>query len=382
MKKRYLAIFFVILLASAVMLSSCGETLEYYTVTFDLNGGNTASAAQDRAVEKGKTTAEPPAPIKEGHTFLGWYNGEVKWNFDTDTVVGDLDLKAKWELNTYTVIFDSDGGSEVSDATVDYGNFVTEPDEPAKVDHAFLGWYYGETKWNFDSNSVTANITLKAKWRSLVHTVTFDSAGGSTVPPVTVMEGELLTKPENPSKESSVFLGWYNGNEEWNFDTDTVMNDMTLTAKWNTTITVAFDSNGGGARDSVLLDTPGLITEPFSPSREGQKFLGWYNGEVLWNFETDVASENITLTAHWEACETYTITFNSNGGSEVETYYVPAGETIPTPPSPTKNSCKLLWWEYYSEEDEEWLSWSFSSNVPTQDMTLVAYWSLPIHRPT
>ena len=196
------------------------------------------------------------------------------------------------------------------------------------------------------------------------------------------MEGELLTKPENPSKESSVFLGWYNGNEEWNFDTDTVMNDMTLTAKWNTTITVAFDSNGGGARDSVLLDTPGLITEPFSPSREGQKFLGWYNGEVLWNFETDVASENITLTAHWEACETYTITFNSNGGSKVETYYVPAGETIPTPPSPTKNSCKLLWWEYYSEEDEEWLSWSFSSNVPTQDMTLVAYWSLPIHRPT
>ena len=382
MKKRYPAIFFVILLASALMLSSCGETLEYYTVTFDLNGGTAVTPIQNRAVEKGNTFSKPDSdPVKEGYNFMGWYAGDVKWNFDSDTVSTDLSLKAKWERIVYTVAFDSDGAGEVGSQEVAHGDFAPQPDTPEKTGFAFLGWYLGEEKWNFDTDTVTSNITLKAKWVSTLNTVIFDSQGGSSVDSVTVNDGGLVTKPADPEKANSVFLGWYLGNKEWNFDTDTVTEDITLTAMWDTTITVTFDSDGGSSRAAVTLDAAGLVTQPFPPSREGHRFLGWYNGEVLWDFENDIAQDNIVLTAHWQECETYKIEFDANGGSKAETIYVPVGEMIPLPPSPTKNSCKLLWWEYYSEETEEWIMWSFASDIPTSDMKLVAYWSLPIHVP-
>ncbi|MCR4804392.1 MAG: S-layer homology domain-containing protein [Clostridia bacterium] len=73
---------------------------EAYTVSFDLNGGEgTVPAAQ--TLGYGATVARPAEePGKTGWNFAGWYNGDVLWNFDADTVTGSMTLTAHWTLKT------------------------------------------------------------------------------------------------------------------------------------------------------------------------------------------------------------------------------------------------------------------------------------------
>jgi uncharacterized repeat protein (TIGR02543 family) len=66
---------------------------------------------------------------------------------------------------TYTVNFDADGGSPTpATQTIVAGGKATEPTEPSKSGFDFDGWYNGTTQWNFSTMSVSANLTLKAKW--------------------------------------------------------------------------------------------------------------------------------------------------------------------------------------------------------------------------
>lgn len=77
-------------------------------------------------------------------------------------------------LQYFTIIFDSDGGSEVASLQVEKGNKIEEPKKPTKIeningydaDYVFDGWFYGETKWDFASMTVTENLTLKARWHN------------------------------------------------------------------------------------------------------------------------------------------------------------------------------------------------------------------------
>ena len=102
-----------------------GEVIGAYTVTFQSEGGSEV-ASQIRA----NTPADQPAdPTKEGYTFIGWYNGESEWNFETP-VTADLTLTAKWQINRYTITFDTAGGSEVPSITQDYGTAITPPGDP------------------------------------------------------------------------------------------------------------------------------------------------------------------------------------------------------------------------------------------------------------
>ena len=69
-------------------------------------------------------------------------------------------------------------------------------------------------------------------------TVTFDSKGGTDVPPQTQMYGELLEEPEPPTREGYTFTGWYTDaacDDLWNMAVRTVENDMTLYAGWEKT---------------------------------------------------------------------------------------------------------------------------------------------------
>ena len=131
-----------------------GKVIGAYTVTFQSKGGSEV-ASQIRA----NTPAGQPAdPTKEGYTFIGWYNGESEWNFETP-VTADLTLTAKWQINRYTITFDTAGGSEVPSITQDYGTAITPPAAPTRTGYTFAGW---------DRESPTTmpaeNITLTARW--------------------------------------------------------------------------------------------------------------------------------------------------------------------------------------------------------------------------
>jgi uncharacterized repeat protein (TIGR02543 family) len=136
------------------------------TVTFDTDGGSSVPA---QTVAEGGTVEEPPAPTKVNYVFDGWFKEAAlttPWNFSTDTVTGNITIYANW-IPGYTVTFNIDGGTPVASRTVVVGGTVPEPPAPTKANHVFGGWFTEPaltTRWNFSTDTVTANITLYAKW--------------------------------------------------------------------------------------------------------------------------------------------------------------------------------------------------------------------------
>ena len=198
--------------------------------------------------------------------------------------------------------------------------------------------------------------------------MTFDSDGGSDVDSVTVEHGQAASEPAEPTREGYDFLGWYNGNAEYDFST-AVTSDLTLTAQWQIrTYTVTFDSDGGSDVDSVTVEHGQAASEPAEPTREGYDFLGWYNGNAEYDFSTAVTSD-LTLTAQWQI-RTYTVTFNSDGGTNIDAVTVDHGDTLDPPADPEKDGYIFVCWFVGDSTDE---SYDFDTPV-TSDMTLTANW--------
>ena len=149
---------------------------------------------------------------------------------------------------------------------------------------------------------------IKTQGRVLVtevYTVTFDSYGGTPVPPAQEVEyGLTATKPADPTLKGYTFAFWYLGEDEQNataYDFNTpVTENITLTAKWNINkYTVAFNTDGGTPVPPAQEVEYGLTaTEPAAPEKTGYTFDGWYLGDEKYDFSAAV-EQNITLTAKW-----------------------------------------------------------------------------------
>lgn len=131
-----------------------GEVIGAYTVTFQSEGGSEV-ASQIRA---NAPAARPADPTKEGYTFIGWYNGESEWDFETP-VTAVLTLTAKWQPNQYTITFDTAGGSEVPSITQDYGTAITPPAAPTRTGYTFAGW-----DKTIPSTMPAGDMTITARW--------------------------------------------------------------------------------------------------------------------------------------------------------------------------------------------------------------------------
>ena len=263
LKLRKGAIIFACLavtLAMIFLVASCQKDEPTYTVRFDSKDGT--PTPQEQTVNKGGKVTKPADPTRENYILVGWTKTDNEtsalWDFETETVTGDMTLFARWSIYTYLVTFDSDGGSTVPAQTVAHGGTVTKPADPTRNGYQFDGWFpydlddwfYDGKSWNF-ATVITAPFTLKAHWGA-TYTVTFDSNGGSAVASQTVAEGRNATEPlPVPTKEGYTFVGWYEDNStfniKWGFAIKTVTADITLFAKW---------MEGSGGYDGVkLLDT-------------------------------------------------------------------------------------------------------------------------------
>ncbi len=101
--------------------------------------------------------------------------------YNTTFTLSDIAME---EVSTYTVSFNSDGGSAVESQSIVVGTKAMSPTAPEKDNYTFLGWYNGDTKWDFDNDVVTSDITLVAKWEKIGG----ESSGGcfGSVPYATV----------------------------------------------------------------------------------------------------------------------------------------------------------------------------------------------------
>ena len=142
----------------------------------------------------------------------------------------------------------------------------------------------------------------------------------------------------------------------------------------HTTYTVTFDSNGGSTVASQSVVEGYKAIEPTAPTKSGYTFGGWYSDAGLtlrFSFNTPITA-NITLYARWNApsVTTYTVTFNSNGGSEVPSQNVVAGEQAVEPAAPTREGYSFAGWYSDSALTE---SFNFGTAI-TGSITLYARW--------
>ncbi len=338
-----------------------------YKVTIMVDGKKkelTTSALKEDEIEK-------LFPPKTGYEFKLYANGK---EYDINTpLTGDVELTGKYvQVANYTVTFNSDGGTAVAKQSIVPGESAKEPTAPTKEAYIFDGWYLGNTKYDF-SQKVTKSITLVAKWKEdpnvKRYEVTFDSDGGSAVAKQRIIENKTAVVPKNPTKQGYQFVEWQLDGTKFDFKTK-ITKDITLKAKWKEVITytVTFDSNGGSSVASQSVIEGNKASKPKDPTKDGYNFKEWQLNGTAYNFSNAVTG-NITLVAVWtEKPVTYTVTFNSNGGSNVATQTVNKGSTATKPANPTRNGYDFKEWQL------DGVTYVFSTPV-TSNITLTAVWT-------
>ena len=279
---------------------------------------------------------------------------------------------------TYTVTFEVDGGSAVDAQTIEAGSRATAPAAPTLEGHTFEGWYTDNTTFENEFNfttAITQDITLYAKWEPITYTVTFNSNEGSAVSAQTIDHGSTASQPDDPTRQGHTFGGWYTDNTTFQntFDFDTpITSDTTLYAGWDiNTYTVTFDSNEGSALDPQTVNENGTTTEP-APTREGYTLTGWFTDSGLNNafdFSTPITG-NITLYAQW-TINTYTVSFEVNGGSAVTQQMIEHGNLTAEPTAPTREGHTFADW--FTDDGTFQNRFDFDAEI-TGDVTLYARW--------
>ena len=281
------------------------------------------------------------------------------------------------ETVTHTVTFDTAGGTPVDAQTVNDGEQAIDPGTPVRDGYTFTGWLLDGEPYDF-TTPVTGDVTLVAGWEEtpdptpVTHTVTFDTANGGAPVKVTVVDGEPVGKPADPTYDGYTFAGWALDGEPYNFDTP-VTGDITLTAQWEkpAEYTVTFDTQGGTPVASQTVTENGTVTRPADPTRDGYTFKGWTLNGQPYDFGTPVTG-NLTLTAVWEENKTpqpvtHKVTFDTNGGSAVDSQTVDDGATAVKPADPTRDGYTFNGWTLNGKP------YDFSRPV-TGDITLEAQW--------
>ncbi|KAK3604922.1 hypothetical protein CHS0354_000585 [Potamilus streckersoni] len=147
------------------------------------------------------------------------------------------------EPTKYTITFNSNGGSNVENITVTSGNKATKPTDPTRANYLFVGWYKEtelKTSFNFDTETITANITLYAKWTAITYTVTLNANGGTpdVAKKISVTyEGTVsVNSAELPTRAKHTLVIWNTKADgrgtPFIFGTTKVTSDITIYAQW------------------------------------------------------------------------------------------------------------------------------------------------------
>ena len=361
-----------------------------YTVKFDTNGGTTIA---DKTLTWDDIVLEGVSdPTKPGYDFSGWAFGSVSVlarttyaNLADDDTITNITLTAQWTLHLYTVTLDANGGTfDANGSTVErdtvqitYGGNFNQMPIPRYKGYFFRGWYdekwggrqYGDEDgrgtYTYDK---TEDCTLYALWEEApLCTVTFNPNGGTLTGAATCQEkqNERIQRPyEEPIREGHNFRGWYTDaackpEQKWDFD-DPIPGNMTLYAGWDILSYVIRVKFANGEPDSIInqnYDT--AITVPDDPTREGYNFIGWDTP-----FPKKMPAKIMEITALWQI-NRYKITFNTDGGSEIDSIEQDYDTEITAPDAPTKEGYTFIGWDT-----------TVPKKMPAKDMTVKALWQI------
>lgn len=237
------------------------------------------------------------------------------------------------------------------------------------------------TNITYNINYVTNNCSSGNCTSNVYYTVSFLSNGGTDVEKQIVRSGDTATYVAS-TRVGYEFLGWYLDGEKYDFNTP-VTRKITLVAKWKekqnkyNEYDVCFVTNGGTKISCQTVLEGDTAYKPSNPTKSCYNFDGWYtdsNFKYQYNFNTRVY-DDITLYAKWVdngTCKNkYTVSFNSNGGSNVSAQKdILEGDTAYRPNNPTKACSRFVGW--YTNSSLTNL-YNFNTRV-YKNMTLYAKW--------
>ena len=248
----------------------------------------------------------------------------------------------------YEITFDTQGGSVIENQSVKKGEKIKVPENPTKEGYEFVEWYYENQSYDFNT-IVTDNMILVAQWKTTeneIFTIKFNSDGGTTISEQNIESGKKVVLPGNPIKEGYNFIEWqFNG----------VKYDFNLPVTSNLELVAVYEK--------IETETPTINTKPSTtkPSNNKPNNNGNNSGNTI------TPSQPTTPTTPTEK-KTYAVTFDSNGGSSVNSQTVNEGNKIFRPSNPTKSGYNFAGWLLNGN------SYDFSRPI-TSNITLVSKWN-------
>lgn len=274
-----------------------------------------------------------------------------------------------WQIKTqgrvhvteeYTVTFNAYGGYPTPDEQhVKSGEKAVLPVAPTLKGYTFAFWYLGEdeqnaTAYDFDT-PVTGDITLTAKWNINKYTVTFNSYGGTPVPPAQEVEyGLTATKPDDPTLKGYTFAFWYLGDDEQNataYDFNTpVTENITLYANWKKNIYTVTYTDGVDGEEVFADQTYRVPFEDTTPAFKGTKTRDGYVFDGWKPAFSDTVTGNVTYVAQWTARTdlSYTVHYYlKNTTKQVANDKMVAGQTFNA--DVTENAIRISGYRVYGD---------------------------------
>lgn len=338
------------------------------TVTFNPNGGSVSPTS--KVVQDGQKVTAPSAS-RTGYNLDGWYSeqtGGTKWDFDNNVVTADMPLYAHWSLIPYTIKYEMNGGTQGSDwpSGYNYETSVTLP-SPNREGYTFGGWFNDKsltgTAITSIPKSTTGDKTYWAKWTADKHTVKFNSNGGDggqTMADQTFTYDAAQTLKANVfTKTGYTFTGWNtqaNG-EGTPYTNQQSISDLTsdieLFAQWEIgkfqyTLgqTEGIDTSFGTQPGAYDFGTTITLN---AKANNGYSFLGWTssNPSLVPDRATNgsflMPAGAITMTPKASLIQ-YSITFNTNGGSAVNSVPFNVKSSAITLPTTTRDGYTFEGW--------------------------------------
>jgi uncharacterized repeat protein (TIGR02543 family) len=306
-----------------------------YTVTFNSTNGIT-----NVVIQYSGTALNPPDPVYNGYTFLGWYDAVTGGNEIglPYTPLADKTLYAQWQGNSVT--FNSTNGN--MNVTIQYSGTALNIANPTYTGYTFLGWYDAVTGGNQISLPYTPLVdkTLYARWRG--NTVTFNSTNGITN--VAIQYSGTGLNPPDPIYNGYTFLGWYDavtGGNEIGLPYTPIV-DKTFYAQWQGN-SVTFQPNNNNPAHVQTIQYSGTPLNISNPVYNNYTFIGWYDAEQggnKINLPYTPLFDNGILYAYWVGDK---IIFYSNNGTNQSIELTERGKSL-NPPTPTYNGYTFLGW--------------------------------------
>jgi uncharacterized repeat protein (TIGR02543 family) len=349
---------------------------EWPVMSFDSDGGSHVSSI---SAEPGSAIDEPAEPIREGYTFIAWYEAsapETAYVFTTMPAENTI-LHAKWIANTYQITFMVNGGVAVDPLTATYDQEYALP-VTTKTGYAFAGWILNGEAFENGTWTNTSNLIVEATWTPNTYQITFMPLGGNTINPLIVTYGEAFTLPDT-TKHGYTLSGWILDDEAFENGTWNLTKDVSLVANWTVNIySISYLNLQGTTHDNPLtynIETP--IIELENPNeRTGYVFLGWFTdiegGVEIREIYAGSTGDQIVY-AQWNAIS-YDIAYENLQGtttSNPTSYTLGSGAIILSSPSARAHYTFAGW---YNAQEGGMLVTSIDLAL-CSDITLYARWT-------